>query len=178
MKKALVVLIALLCMVGLTNAQGKFGASIQGAASLPLANFGDAYKMGFGGLATGTYSASPSVDIVVTSGYLTYVSKASSDVTFSAIPILGGVRVYFGKDKFLPYVTAQAGMYSCTAKVTLFGSSFTSSDTKFGFAGGAGVMYKFNAKTALDITAAYSSIATDTKATTFLNIGAGVHFAF
>jgi opacity protein-like surface antigen len=178
MKKTVLILIALLCMVGITSAQGKFGASIQGAISLPLADFGDAYKMGFGGLATGTYSVSPSVDVVVTSGYLTYVSKASSDVTFSSIPILGGVRVYFGKDKFLPYVTALAGLYSCTAKVTLFGTSFTSTDSKFGFAGGAGCMYKFNAKTALDITVAYSSIATDTKATTFLNIGAGVHFAF
>lgn len=178
MKKVLVVLIALFCLVGMTNAQSKIGVSVQGGIGLPMGDFGDAYDMGFGGFATGTYTLNPNLDIIATVGYFTYNNKVIDDATFSAIPILGGVRYYFGKDKFRPYVTGMAGIYSCKAKMTIFGFDVSATSSDFGFAAGGGFLLELGKKMDLDVTATYNSISADGATNSWLTVGAGVHFAF
>ncbi len=188
MKKVIAVVIALLMLAGYTNAQSKFGLSVQGAASLPMGDFGDACKTGFGGLATVAYSATKNLDVVVTSGYLTYDLKESTvmgaNVTGSTsfIPAVAGVRYFFTTANFKPYVTAQLGMFFISAKADAsimgFSMSTTSNESKFGFDGGLGFLYKLGNKLDLDVTATYNSISTDGSASSFINILAGVRFQF
>lgn len=178
MKKVLVVLVALLCLVGISNAQSKFGVSAQGVLSLPMGDFGNGFKTGFGATGTVTYMATKELDVVATFGYLTYTSKASSDATFSTMPILGGIRYYFANKDFKPYLTAQAGIFSSKAKVKIFGFEVESTSSDFGFVGGAGFLYKLGNKLNLDVTATFNSISSSGSSTTFVNVMAGVHFAF
>lgn len=182
MKKALVVLIALLCLVGMTNAQSKFGVTVQGALSLPMGDFGNACKTGFGGLGTFTYTLNNNLDLVATSGYLTYDYKNIDGATFSTIPVLGGVRYYFAGKEFKPYVTAEAGIFSSKAKMktVIWGVTVESesNSSDFGFVAGAGFLYKLGNKLNLDVTATFNTISTSGSSTSFVNILAGVHFAF
>lgn len=182
MKKALIVLVALLCLAGITNAQGKFGVSVQGALSLPMGDFGDACKTGFGGLGTFTYTLNKNLDIVATAGYLTYDYKNISGATFSTIPILGGVRYYFAAKNFKPYVTGELGVYSSKAKMktVIWGVTFESESTStdFGFTAGGGFLYQMGKNLDLDVTATFNSISTSGSSSSFINVLAGVHFAF
>jgi hypothetical protein len=178
MKKVLVVLIALFCLVGMTNAQSKFGASVQGAVGLPMGDFGDLCKTGFGALGTGTYTINPNLDIIATVGYMTFSFKNVDDASFSVIPILGGVRYYFGKDKFRPYVTGMAGIFSGKTKIKIFGFDVETTSSDFGFSAGGGFMYELGKKMDLDVTAAYSSVSSGGATTNWLTVGAGLHFAF
>lgn len=178
MKKVLVVFVALLCLVGMTNAQGKLSLSVQGALSLPMGDFGDACKTGFGGLGTLTYKLNNNIDIVATSGYLTYTTKISSDLRVSEIPVLGGIRYYMTVKGFRPYLTALAGIFSSKADAKIGTVSVSATSTDFGFTGGAGFLYALSSKLDLDVTATYNSISSSGSSTSFINVLAGVHFAF
>lgn len=182
MKKALLVLVALLCLAGIINAQSKFGASVQGALSLPMGDFGDICKTGFGGLGTVSYTLNKNLDLVASVGYLTYDYKDIDGATFSTIPVLAGVRYYFAAKNFKPYVTGQLGFYSSKAKIktVIWGISVESESTStdFGFAAGGGFLYQLGKNLDLDITATLNSISTSGSSTSFINVLAGVHFAF
>jgi hypothetical protein len=178
MKKVLVVLIALFCLVGITNAQSKFGVSVQGGVGLPMGDFGDLCKTGFGGFATGTYTINPNLDVIATVGYMTFSWKNVDDASSSYIPILGGVRYYFGKDKFRPYVTGMAGIFSGKTKFKVFGIEVEGTSSDFGFGAGGGFLYELGKKLNLDVTATYNSISADGSTSNWLTVGAGVHFAF
>ena len=183
MKKALIILVALFCLVGMTNAQSKFGITVQGAVSMPMGDFGDLAKTGFGGLGTVTYTLQENIDLVGTIGYLTYdhkdMSYFGSSVTGSTslVPVIAGARYFFAASGFKPYVTAQVGMYFSSAKVeSSFGgyaNSGTVSDSYFGFSGGAGLLYKLGTKMDLDVNATFNTVSD----ISFFTIAAGLHFA-
>lgn len=175
MKITKVVLFALFLSAGFTGAQSKLGISIQGAYSLPIGSFGDSYKAGYGGLGTVTYSVGKNLDITATAGYLTYDNKIIEGATSSTLLILGGVRYYLTGNTFRPYLTAQAGIYSCKTKIdaVLPGMILSSgTTTDLGFAGGAGFLYKLGEKLDLDINAVINGSGNN-----FVNLSAGVHFA-
>jgi len=179
MKKVLVVLIALLCLVGITNAQSKFGVSVQGAASLPMGDFEKIVKMGMGGLATVTYDLGNNLELVGTTGYVTYSQKdiiifgATITGSTSLIPAIAGIRYYFAPKNFRPYVTAQGGLFLCSVKAEAMGISNSDSKSYFGFHGGGGFLYKLGNKMDLDVNAIYGSVSD----ISYVTIAAGLHFA-
>ncbi|MCX8104378.1 MAG: porin family protein [Ignavibacterium album] len=185
MKKLLLVLFVTVLAVAFTNAQSKMGVSVQGGVFLPTGDFGDAAATGFGGTGTFTYNVTPMLQVTGSIGYATWGPKedlpSGWEWSFSSIPVQVGLRYAFGKGNFLPYVAAETGMHFLSSKVTfeMFGQTYTSDDSesKFGFAPGAGFLYNFNPKTALDVTLKYNMIFTEGSSTTYLGINAGVAFA-
>ena len=71
--------------------------------------------MGFGGQGNFAYHINPMLDVTASVGYLTWSGK-EADYTFSSVPVLAGVRYYFGKDKFKPYVAGELGMHFTTVR--------------------------------------------------------------
>ncbi|AFH47945.1 Hypothetical protein IALB_0233 [Ignavibacterium album JCM 16511] len=185
MKKLLLISFVTVFAVTFTNAQSKMGASVQGGVFLPTGDFGDAAGTGFGATGTFIYELSPMLQLTGSIGYARWGSKENLpsgwEWSFSAIPVQVGLRYSFGKGNFLPYVAAETGLSFLSSKVTVeyFGQTFTSdnSESKFGLAPGAGFLYKFNPKTALDVTLKYNMIFTEGSSTTYLGINAGVAFA-
>lgn len=185
MKKLFTVLFMIFFAGSFIYAQGKMGISVQGGVFLPTGDFGDAAGTGFGGTGTFLYDLSPMFQVTGSVGYATWGSKedlpAGWEYSFSSIPVQVGLRYAFGKGNFLPYVAAETGIHFLSSKVTYeyFGQTFTSDDSesKFGFAPGAGFLYNFNPKTGLDVTLKYNMIFTEGSTTTYLGINAGVAFA-
>jgi hypothetical protein len=183
MKQLLSVLLLAVLFTGFINAQGKMAVGIQAGIALPMGDFGDGYDMGFGGQGIFVYHINPNLDITGSAGYLTWGGK-EGDYTFSSIPILAGVRYYFGKDKFNPYVAGELGMHFYTFDVpevvipgygTIGGGSESSSNFGFGF--GAGFLYQLSPKLDLDVNAKYNSISGDGGSSNYIGIMAGVLIA-
>lgn len=74
-----------------------FSLGLEGA--LPVGDFGDFWSFGIGGTAQGEYKAAEDLGITLNAGYITYSGKELSGVkvpSFGLIPVLGGVKYYFG----------------------------------------------------------------------------------
>lgn len=164
MKKILSVLVVLVLFTSLINAQGKISLGVNGGAAIPTGDFGDDFDLGWGGNALFVYHISPNADLTASAGYLTWSGKDSLDVTFSSIPVMIGARYLFGKEKFFGYGSAELGVHFTTLDLPevdlgegeVFGGS--ESNTYFGWALGAGVLYKINEKIDLDLSAKYNMI--------------------
>ncbi len=169
MKKILSVLVVLVLFTSLINAQGKISLGVNGGAAIPTGDFGDDFDLGWGGNALFVYHISPNADITGSAGYLFWNAKDAEDgtainVTFSSIPVMIGARYLFGKEKFFGYGSAELGVHFTTLDLPevdlgegeTFGGS--ESNTYFGWALGAGVLYKINEKIDLDLSAKYNMI--------------------
>ena len=189
MKQLLSVILLAVLFTGFINAQGKIALGVQAGVAIPLGDFEKASKMGFGGQANFAYHISPMMDITASVGYLTWSQKdidgggvvTITGFKISSVPVMAGVRYYFGKGKFKPYVTAELGLHFETVEtpsITIVGlgtvpsTSVTGSD--FGFGGGAGFLYQLSPKLGIDVSAKYNSIGRTGSALNFVSIMAGV----
>lgn len=180
MKKLILVLFITVFAVSFVQAQGKIAIGANGGVFLPMGDFGDGYDMGFGGNAIFVYHLQPNLDITGSAGYQTWSGK-NADYTFSSIPVLAGIRYFFGKGKFLPYVNGELGMHFVTVDVpaivipgfgTVGGGS--SSDSFFGFGAGGGFLYEIGNKLNLDVNAKFNSISSEGGSSNYINITGGV----
>jgi opacity protein-like surface antigen len=169
MKRILSVLLVVFLVAGFINAQGKIALGFNGGAAIPTGDFGDDFDMGWGGNALFIYHISPNADFTGSAGYLFWNAKDAEDgtainVTFSSIPVLIGARYLFGKEKIFGYGSAELGAHFTTLDLPevdlgegeVFGGS--ESNTYFGWALGAGLLYKINEKLDLDFSAKYNMI--------------------
>lgn len=173
MKQLLFILFLTVLCTSFINAQGKIAVGVQGGVAIPMGDFGDGYDMGFGGTGTFAYHVNPMLDVTGSVGYLTWNGKVDG-ISLSSIPILAGVRYYFGQGKFHPYVAGELGIHFTSSKVEFFGVSVSGSSSDFGFGAGAGFLYQLGPKLDLDVNAKFSSIATSGSSSSFINIMAGV----
>lgn len=182
MKQLLSVLIVIALFTGFANAQSKMAVGLQAGVAIPIGDFGNAYKLGFGGQGTFAYHINPMLDVTASVGYLTWSGK-DADYTFSSVPVLAGVRYYFGQGKFHPYVAGELGMHFTSVKVpsvTVGGFTFgggTASDSFFGFGAGAGFLYQLGPKLDLDVNAKFNSISSSGSSSSYISIMAGVLIA-
>ena len=180
MKQLFFVLFLTVLCTSFINAQGKMAVGVQAGVAIPMGDFGDGYKMGFGGTGTFAYHVNPMLDVTGSVGYLTWSGK-DADFKFNSIPVLAGVRYYFGQGKFHPYVAGELGMHFTTVDVPTytipgfgtFGGG-SASDSFFGFGAGAGFLYQLGPKLDLDVNAKFSSISSSGSASSYVNIMAGV----
>lgn len=173
MKQLLSVLLLAVLFTGIINAQNKMAFGLQAGVAIPMGDFGDAFDMGFGGTGTFAYHINPMFDVTASVGYLTWSGKVDG-YSFSSVPVLVGARYYFGQDKFHPYVSGELGMHFTTSEVEFLGSSFSSSDSFFGFGAGAGFLYKMGPNLDLDVNAKFNSISSEGDASNYISIMAGV----
>jgi opacity protein-like surface antigen len=192
MKQFLSVLLLAVLFAGFINAQGKIALGVQGGVALPIGDMEKAYELGFGGQANFAYHISPMIDIMGSIGYFTWSGKTqelpnvlgtgtvtSEGGKLSSVPVFAGIRYYFGKGKFNPYVTGELGLHFETIEVPtnviIVNGSTTGSDLGYGV--GAGFLYQLGPKLDLDVNAKYSAIARESATLSYINILAGVLLA-
>jgi hypothetical protein len=168
MKKALVVLLILVCFAGVNQAQKKnmyIGGGLE--LALPQGDFGDAYTMGYGATATFEMAFSDQLHGIGTVGYIMWsadddILGSSVDVTSGSIPVLAGVKYYFDKKGGF-YVLGQAGFYFTSYEIegTYLGYSYSSdgSDSDFALRAGGGYELAIGKTAMLDISAFYVVIS-------------------
>src|SRR5688572_13397816 len=71
-----------------------FSLGLEGA--LPLGDFGKSHDFGFGGSLQGEYKADDELGLTLNAGYLTFSKEANTVNSFGIVPVLGGVKYYFG----------------------------------------------------------------------------------
>lgn len=155
MKKVLLAI----CIAAISSVSyGQKGSNAIGIGAdlgLPIGDFGDAAKFGFGGYAKFLYGIGEAGQLTLTTGYTTYKGKVESDevkYTFNIIPILVGYRHNFSGF----YVEPQIGYGSYGTKVKMDGISGSGSSGAFTYAAGVGF-----AKSGFDVGVRYQGGSKD-----------------
>jgi hypothetical protein len=141
---------------------------------VPMGDFGDAAKTGFGGLIRGAYGIGTAGHVTLTTGYLSFRSKADVEdalgadkVSYSIVPILAGYRHNFSG----LYIEPQVGYGSYGAKVK--GGLFDGSDSEGAFTWGGGLGYE---KNGIEIGARIQAASKDGSTTSFIGFHIGYNF--
>ncbi|MCI0596447.1 MAG: porin family protein [candidate division Zixibacteria bacterium] len=163
-----------------TERKGMFGADLGGVLTLPMGDFGDAFKMGWRAGANVGYFVTDQIQIGGTGAY----SQNKVDDTTGVGDAKFNIWQFgaFGKYMFkmqnptiAPYVRAGLSMYS--GKVSVSGSSSASS-TDFGINGGLGVSFAVSPTASVFVEGAYHNIFTDVTSTNYLAANAGLSLMF
>lgn len=174
MKKVFVVLF--LFIASLINAQSGLGLNVSAGIASPGGDFGDVYKMGFGGNAGLTYNLNESLQLSASGGYYTfafnneYFSDLLKDAGFnvtvdvdapiSIIPLMVGAKYFFSASDFKPYVSAIVGLHLMSVSsnsVNVGGLNYnvskSATETKGAWGVGLGFLYKIAPKVFLNVDA-------------------------
>ena len=154
--------------------KGKMAVSGQVGISVPVGDYGDAAKTGFGLIGNFVYTINRNIDITGTLGYLSWSGESISDdfykydQSYSDIPLLGSIRYYLNREKFSPYGIAELGLHFLGYSVEIrsnsdfgsFNNSSSDSKTEFGFGIGGGFLYNIGNMN-LDVNAKYTNTSGD-----------------
>ncbi len=178
MKKSLTLLILLVTVPALAYSQGSIGISAQGGMTLPIGDFGDYVKPGYGGTGFLFFELSPGIEITATSGkFMWDLDSEEADVTLSSIPLLLGVRYYLGEGGVAPYAALQGGLHFLKTE----GMGFVGETEEFGYGIGGGLLFRVSNNFFFDLGVKYNSIS-DSEAsdysTEYLSFMAGLRIAF
>lgn len=176
MKKLLLIGSFLIAGVIGANAQkGNNQIGIGVDAGLPMGDFGDAFKFGFGGYVKGLFGIGTAGQITLTTGYQTYGGKdiivdafGADKVSSSIIPFLAGYRHNFSGF----YVEPQVGYASYGSKIK--GGMFEGSGSEGAFTWAAGVGY---AKSGFNGGVRYQSGSKDGATTSIIGIQIGYNIS-
>ena len=133
-------------------------------AGIPVGDFGNAVKTGFGGSLKGLLGVGEAGQVTLTAGYTTFTFKDASDVHFNIVPILLGYRHNFSGF----YVEPQAGYGSYAFKQ----SGVSVSTGEFTWAIGLGY-----AMSGFDIGARYQAASKDGSTTGLVGLHVGYNFS-
>lgn len=146
---------------------------INGIISIPIGDFNDIAKIGFGASGTYLYKLSNNFEVTGTIGFVTWdgdkieIGNTSFEATESAmtIPILVGGRFYLDNNIFSPYISGELGMHffsSAATKAVVSGIETDKIDGEsnvyFGFGVGGGTTYQLDTHVFLDANLQYNSI--------------------
>ena len=146
---------------------------INGIISIPIGDFNDIAKIGFGASGTYLYKLSNNFEAKASIGFISWggdkieIGNTSIEATESAmtVPILLGGRFYLDNNIFSPYVTGELGMHIFSSSATRAVVSGLETDqidgesnVYFGFGFGGGVKYKLDTSVFLDANLQYNAI--------------------
>lgn len=191
-KMALVVTVVALALLVSFNAQAqKMGASVGAEILIPMGDFSNVAKIGFGGTAQFDYMVNPDIAVTGKVGYITWgantgdqLAGAKVEASWSAIPILFGGKYYFmPQGKARVYGQFELGLYmisvSSKVEVPFFGTQETSaSSTEFAIAPAVGVELPVGPKGAVDVSARFLMIMTSGSASNNIGFRAGYKMFF
>jgi opacity protein-like surface antigen len=186
MKKLLVLgvtlaLVAFLA-VGLsaTERKGMFGADLGGVLTMPMGDFGDAFKMGWRAGANVGYFVTDQIQVGATGAY----SQNKVDDTTGVGDAKFNIWQFgaFGKYHFkmqnptiTPYVRAGLGFYN--GKVSVSGGSSTG-ETDLGINGGLGASFAVSPTASVFVEGAYHNIFAEGSSINYLAANAGLSLMF
>ncbi len=174
MRKLRILVVAIISFVTFSaSAQIGIGGTV--GLTLPMGDFGNGLKTGFGFNAIGKYNLSDNMAIGASVGYSSF-GTGSDNLSFGVIPITGLFEYSFGDGAFKPYLGADLGLYMFRAKITYLGNSSSTSETYFGFAPTAGILYDLSDNLSFCANAKYNFVMSDNSNSTWIGINAGIIF--
>ncbi len=170
------VILAFAAIVALSFSEASAQIQIGGSVGINklLGDGGEGWKMGLGGGLDGKYFINPNLALGLNISYLMHTAEASSDFQLNLTPVLLTGNYFFAEGGFRPYAGLGLGMYMIKTKISFFGISAESSDSKIGFAPNAGFQYMFNDNLGLDVNLKYHYIMTEGEATTAFGANVGL----
>ena len=131
MKKAVLLIFALILTCTTLRAQTKFGIGVEGAYLSPTGDFGNLYKSGFGGIASLTYKVTDNIQLSFNAGYSQFsfnddqfnqmlsdfYSSSGTTATVNInsnlkiIPVILGGKYFFTSTAFRPYAALDLGLH-------------------------------------------------------------------
>ena len=136
--KKLVLAFSIAAFTLAANAQtGKNQIGVGADLGIPIGDFVDAFKTGFGGYAKGLFGIGQAGQITFTTGYSAFKAKGSTSeesITANIIPLMAGYRHNFSGF----YAEPQVGYNIFGAKMKSQGESASDSKGGFGWAVGFG----------------------------------------
>lgn len=147
---------------------------LNGTISVPIGNFNDIAKIGFGASGTFFYELSNNFEATGSLGFISWgadkisVGNTSIEATESAvtIPLLIGGRYYFNHNIFTPYISGEVGMqiFSSSATQAVVANIETEkidgeTNVYFGFGLGGGIKYQLDTTVFFDANLQYNNIS-------------------
>ena len=167
MKKLSVLVVAFFTCKTISFAQrGMNGITIRADIGLPIGDFGEFYKTGFGGHVMGKFGVGTAGQISLRSGYMTFTSDIDNDFSTNVIPVMAGYR--HNLSGF--YVHPELGIGMIGSK---YEGGESEHESRFAWAIGAGF-----GRRNLDIGARYEKISTGTDDVQFSFIGLHLGYTF
>jgi hypothetical protein len=161
------------CVIALSTVKAQQGTNQIGIAAdlgLPMGDFGDGFKTGFGAQLRALFGIGTAGQITFTTGYSGFKGKESTNefkYSTTIIPLLAGYRHNFSGF----YVEPQIGYGIYGAKVEINDEDETSSDGAFTYAIGLGI-----AKSGFDAGVRYQAASKDGSTTSLVGIHVGYNF--
>ncbi len=176
MKKFIAALTILISLSSLSIAQsGNMAVGFNGTMSIPIGDFNDIAKMGFGASGSFFFKLSDSFEATGTLGFiswggdkleLTNTSSSSVSGSFTTIPVLVGGRYIMDGETFLPYVSGELGFHifsSGDQKVEIndivVANQKGETNLYFGLGLGVGAIYEVSREIRFDGGLQYNSIS-------------------
>jgi opacity protein-like surface antigen len=178
MKKFSPIFIILLLISNISFAQfSTMSIGLNGTLSVPIGDFNDVAKMGYGLSGTFYYDLTDNFELTGALGYLSWggdkleltnSSSSSATGSFSTIPVMVGVKYIFNGETFLPYAAADIGLQVFSTpdqKVEINGVVLASqkgeTNAYLGFGFGGGLLYELSDYIKLDGSLNYNIISAD-----------------
>jgi hypothetical protein len=137
MKKIILGLVCVLTLSAVNAQKGTTQIGVAAELGLPMGDFGDGFKTGFGGSVKGLFGIGEAGQITFTTGYSGFKMKGSTDdfkMSLSIIPLLAGYRHNFSGF----YVEPQLGYGIYGVKTEFDDEDATDSEGAFTYALGLG----------------------------------------
>lgn len=177
MKKIYTVIFTIFLFSQISLAQmNNMSIGFNGTLSVPIGDFNDIAKMGFGLSGSFFYDLSDKLQATGTLGFISWgadkieVGNTSVEATEShtTIPILAGARFYFDDKELSPYAAAELGLHifsSPGTKSVISGveTDLTKGETNlyFGFGFGGGAVYELDNSIKIDGNLMYNIISAE-----------------
>lgn len=177
MKKLLTILIfSTLSTISIAQ-MNNMAVGLNGTISVPIGDFNDVAKMGFGVSGSFFYELMDNFEATGSIGFISwggdkldlpagFASEANG--SFTTIPILIGGRYILEGDNLLPYISAELGFHifstpkhEVTLNDVIEESTKDNTDFNFGFGIGGGVLYELSREVKIDGGLKYNIISSD-----------------
>jgi len=173
MKRITLLLLFFFLSISLFAQENNKAIGINGIISMPIGDFNDIAKIGFGASGTYFYKLSNNFEAIGSIGFVTWggdkieIGNTSVEATESAmsIPILLGGRFYLDNNIFSPYFSGELGMnfFSSSATKAVVSGIETDkidgeSNVYFGFGIGGGTTYQLDTRVFFDASLQYNMI--------------------
>lgn len=161
-------------VLGTTTAQAQgINFGVGGGLTIPTSDFGDIAKTGWHGIANIGFNTPAGFGV---RGDFYYGQNDGDVGGLDKVKLAGGlgnlVYSFQGAGPVRPYVIGGAGVFKVEAEA----GNLSDSETKFAWAGGAGVKFKAGTDANIFVEGRYVSVSTSGEKTNFIPVTVGVSF--